>query len=333
MGEECNPNPTYNQQRWLLRGKERRELPRHLRTYLESCQQIEPIEISLLVRSENQVRSDLGDLTELCASIREHGLLQPIVVRPKGSKFEVICGNRRFEACRRLLRRHIDCIVRELDDKAAFEISLIENVHRSTLSPMEEAKAFRQYVSEFGWGGVSDLARKIGKSEEYVSHRILLLDLPSNILVRLARGEISASQAQELVWFKEKSAREIVVERLEKEKISVAQIRQIRKELETKPVGVDCAPLTTFAQSMPDFKSKGDDEASEKLQKDNGRSRDRKVVEEAILGLRVALIRLDSEISKTQSNEIKEILMKERFELHGQIDRLIRVKTHMPVLQ
>ena len=295
-------------------------MPRHLRTYLESCQQIEPIETTLLVRAENQVRADLGDLTELCASIREHGLLQPIIVRPKGSRFEVICGNRRFEASRRLMKRHVDCIVRDLTDQDAFEISLIENVQRRTLSAVEEAKAFRQYVTEFGWGGVSDLARKIGKSEEYVSHRVLLLDLPTSILDRLSKNEISASQAQELVWFRQESVRDVVFERITKEKLSVAEVRQMRRELETKE-GTNGSQV-----SQPEYCE------SPSLPDNRKSTRDRKAVEEAILGLRVALIRLDSAVSKLESKEIREMLMKERFELHSQIDRLIRMKRKMIVM-
>ena len=153
-------------------------MSRHLKTYLEASQQIEPIETALVVTSENQLRGDLGDLSELCSSIRIHGLLQPILVRPKNSKFEIVCGHRRFEACRKLMKRRIDCYVREISDIEAYELAIIENMQRHTLSPIEEAKAFRKYVFDFGWGGVIDLAKKIGKSPEYVSHRMSLLQLP-----------------------------------------------------------------------------------------------------------------------------------------------------------
>jgi ParB family chromosome partitioning protein len=125
-------------------------MSRRLNTYIESCKQIEPIEINLLVRAYDQLRSEIGDLSELCTSIAEKGLIQPIVVRPKGSRFEIICGNRRYEACKKLLKRHVECIVRDLSDQDAFEISIIENVQRNTLSVIEEAKAFQKYVSQYG---------------------------------------------------------------------------------------------------------------------------------------------------------------------------------------
>jgi ParB/RepB/Spo0J family partition protein len=314
-------------------------MSRRLRTYLESCQQIEPLEINLLVHSKSQVRSDLGDLEEVSASIREHGLLQPILVRPLGSRFEVICGNRRLEACRRLMKRRVDCIVRDLSDRAAFEISLVENVQRRTLSPIEEARAFRRYVTEFGWGGVSDLSVRIGKSEEYVSHRILLLDLPPKIIASLERNELGTSQAQELLWFKNASARDKVFDQLSTEKLSVAEIRQARKQLETglpivaaRKLGGSHSSSAQLVLLKPSPDSHADFEFDELrsmiIQKPESRGfKDQKVIEEAILALRVALIRLDSAISKCESKGARSLLMAERLVLHGQIDRLIRGKT------
>ena len=98
-------------------------------------------------------------------------------------KFEVVAGNRRLEACKRLHWLKVPCLVRELSDKEAYEIGLIENIERETLTPIEEAKAFQMYVKEKGWGGVKALAEKIGRSEEYVSHKIALLSLPSSFWI------------------------------------------------------------------------------------------------------------------------------------------------------
>jgi ParB family transcriptional regulator, chromosome partitioning protein len=187
-------------------------MPRHLKTYLEACQQIEPIETALLISSENSLRADLGDLSELCSSIRIHGLLQPILVRPRGTKFEIVCGHRRFEACRKLMKRRIDCIVRDMNDIDAYELAIIENIQRHTLSPIEEAKAYRKYVFDFGWGGVVDLAKKIGKSPEYVSHRMSLLQLPLDIVEKVSNNVISLGQAQELVWIDKAESRSLIAQ-------------------------------------------------------------------------------------------------------------------------
>ncbi len=285
-------------------------MSRHLKTYLEASQQIEPIETALVVTSENQLRGDLGDLTDLCSSIRIHGLLQPILVRPKHSKFEIVCGHRRFEACRKLMKRRVDCIVREISDIEAYELAIVENVQRRTLSPIEEAKAFRRYVFDFGWGGIVDLAKKIGKSPEYVSHRISLLQLPSDILEKVSNNVISLGQAQELVWIQKPQSREQVAHLVEAQKLSVAEIRKVRRELED-PKGKSLphserTPLFDF--TSPKF------------------SPDKKAIEDAILSLRIALVRIDSILTRLESKTAKSVLMRERYELHGMIDRLISSK-------
>src|SRR5208283_5157532 len=98
-------------------------------------------------------RKTLSNLGSLIESIKENGLLQPIIVRLSGNKFEVVAGNRRLEACKRLHWLKIPGLVRELSDKEAYEIGLIENIERETLTPVEEAKAFQLYVKAKGWGG------------------------------------------------------------------------------------------------------------------------------------------------------------------------------------
>ena len=97
------------------------------------------------------------------------GLLQPIVVRTNNlGSFEVVAGNRRFSACKKLGWRKISRHLVELDDKSAFEVSIVENVQRHTLNPIDESLAFRKYVEQFGWGGISELSQKLSKSTSYV---------------------------------------------------------------------------------------------------------------------------------------------------------------------
>ena len=118
------------------------------------------------------IRSGISDLSR---SISEKGLLHPLIVREEKNEglYQIIAGNRRYVACKALGWRKIPCNIIEVDnDKEAFEISLIENIQRRTLNPIEEAHAFRIYISDFGWGGISDLANKIGKSVSYVDRRL-----------------------------------------------------------------------------------------------------------------------------------------------------------------
>ncbi|HXQ92362.1 MAG TPA: ParB/RepB/Spo0J family partition protein [Nitrososphaerales archaeon] len=287
-------------------------MSRHLRTYLESSQQIEPIETSLVIPSQKQVRIQLGDLSELADSIRVHGLLQPVLVRPMGDKFEIVCGHRRFEACRKLMKRHIDCIVRDLADIEAYEFSIIENVQRDTLSSVEEARAYKLYVVQFGWGGVSDLGKRIGKSQEYISHRISLLELPDDILAKVDSRKISTSQAQEIVWLKNQEDRTVLAGIAERDKLSITEIRKMKRQM--------CPAVE---------KGTGPSERRDTRSKVSKVSPDKRSVDDAILDMRVALVRLDSIISRLRSSETKSSFMQERFALHGIIDRLIGIKIRM----
>ncbi len=146
---------------------------------------VEQIEMKMIRPSQFAIRDKFQKIAPeddaLICSIREHGLLQPILIRPLVHDFEIVAGHRRFKACRSLRWRFIPCKLREMSDKQAYEIQLTENIQRKSMDPVEEAEAFRRYVIDFGWGGVSELAKKLGKSEEYVSHRIQLLKLPDEI--------------------------------------------------------------------------------------------------------------------------------------------------------
>ena len=145
---------------------------------------VEHIEMKMVRPSQFSIRDKYNDHQEvesLISSIKEHGLLQPILIRPYQNSFEIVAGHRRFYACKSLRWRHMPCKIRELSDKQSFEIQITENIQRKSMSALEEAEAYRKYVQDLGWGGVTELSRKIGKSEEYVSHRIQLLKLPQDV--------------------------------------------------------------------------------------------------------------------------------------------------------
>lgn len=139
---------------------------------------IDDIDLHRIEKSTFCQRYVASDDEGLSLSIMEKGLLQPIIVRPKKEGFEIIAGNRRYYACKHLGWRKILCHIVELDDKEAFEVSIAENIQRKNLATIDEARAFQAYTSKFGWGGISELARKIGKSVRYVERRVRLLDLP-----------------------------------------------------------------------------------------------------------------------------------------------------------
>lgn len=289
-------------------------MPRRLRAYLEFAQQFEQIESRLLVSTSEQVRKDLGDLSELCASIKIHGLLQPILVRPKGDHFEVVCGNRRLAATRKLMRRQVDCIVKDLTDREAFEVSLVENVQRRTLNPMEEAEAYKRYVSEFGWGGVSDLATRIGKSQVYVSHRLALLNLPEDLKKMMEDGTIAPSLGQELAWVKSIPQRDLLMSLAGTEKLTVRRIRGLRRVLESSEVQSQRGSLL---DGSFDFAPAGS----------GGGHMDHRHVGEAILALRIAQVKMGDAITQLKANEVRLRMMEERVWLNEMIDRLLRIES------
>ncbi|MCO5064203.1 MAG: ParB/RepB/Spo0J family partition protein [Rhizobiaceae bacterium] len=141
------------------------------------------------------------DLVDLAQSIREHGVVQPVVVRPSASvagQFEIIAGERRWRAAQRAGLTAIPVIVREVNDRTALELAIIENVQRADLNPVEEAAGYQQLIDEHGYTQ-ADLGQVIGKSRSHVANTLRLLKLPPVIRDMLVDGALSAGHARTLV--------------------------------------------------------------------------------------------------------------------------------------
>ena len=141
-----------------------------------------------------------------------------------------MAGHRRFQACKLLRWKTIPAIVKDVSDKDAFEIQLVENIQRKTLDPIEEAQAFKLYVRDYGWGGVTYLAETIMKSEQYVSSRIQLLKLPQNVIDKVKSGELKVSHAFELLGIEGKSLEDMSDDIINKN-MSVKDIRRHKHQL------------------------------------------------------------------------------------------------------
>jgi ParB family transcriptional regulator, chromosome partitioning protein len=273
---------------------------------------VEQLEMKMIRPSEFAVRDQFlkdGSQDEtLMNSIKEHGLLQPILVRPLNHGFEIVAGHRRFQTCRSLRWRFVPCKIREMTDKQAFEIQLTENIQRKSMDPIEEAEAFRRYVVDFGWGGVSELAKKIGKSEEYVSHRIQLLRLSPDIIEQIINSKIKVSQALELASIPSDRQSEIVSYVMNSNP-TVKQIREVKSIIKNDiSKDVRCRNLSKKVSVL-------------------------KTTKKTSLTLRLTLARIDNlieEVHKTieaeQRAEILNFLMGFRLRIHGMIDECIRFK-------
>jgi ParB family chromosome partitioning protein len=252
------------------------------------------------------------------SSIREVGLLQPIIVRPADGFFEVIAGNRRMDACKRLRWKQIPAIVQELSDKEAYEVCLTENLQKQTMSPLEEAEAFQSYVERHRWGSISELARKIGKSEVYVSHRLLLLNLPGNIIEKISTRVLNPSIGRELVWITDHELQQDIAKVVEENSLSVRETHRLIDLTRSGTMNIGEAVNYIRPYEGPGFEQPAGGTAVE-LDDSYGRS-----LERMILILRMALIRIDRIIEETRSDEARDLLVKNRLAVHSMIDDCVR---------
>lgn len=159
--------------------------------------------IEQLVPNPDQPRHYFNDdtLDELASSIQEHGILQPILVRPHkhdAEKYEIIAGERRWRAAQLAQMHEMPVVVRDLDDADTLQIALIENLQRQDLTPIEEAKGYQRLIDEFG-DSKESVGEVVGKSRSHVSNMIRLLQLPESVQGMVGRGELSAGHARALV--------------------------------------------------------------------------------------------------------------------------------------
>ena len=139
-----------------------------------------------------------GPLAELCASIREQGIIQPILLRPVDDGYQIVAGERRFRAACQAGLRSVPSIIRRMDQAEALEIALIENLQREDLNPVEEAEAYRALMEQFDYTQ-EELSRRVGKDRSTISNTIRLLKLPDEILDALARGAITMGHGRALL--------------------------------------------------------------------------------------------------------------------------------------
>lgn len=164
------------------------------------------LETSLIVARPDQPRRsfDEENLQELAASIKEHGVLQPLVVREKGDNYEIVAGERRWRAAILAGLKTVPVIIRDIDDLQASEIALIENLQREDLTAVEEAMAYKQIIEKFNYTQ-EELAQKIGKSRAYIANTLRILNLPPSIIEMIASRKITAGHARAILGYDNKN--------------------------------------------------------------------------------------------------------------------------------
>jgi len=280
-----------------------------LSTSVVSYGVIEDLPISEIKLPINQLRSQ-QNLDELSISIAQKGLLQPIIVRTVDNKpfYEIVAGCRRYLACKKIGRRKVTCEITDLNDKEAFEVSIIENVQRMTLAAMDEAKAFKTYVSDYGWGGVSELAAKLGKSVSYVTKRIMLLNLPKEVKDSIIECTLSPSVAQELIYLQNGE-----------DSTHLAKLI-VNRHLTTKNVRKMVMGMNNDKNIEEPF--------VEHITLDSVKKQ--RSFDKTIITLRIAMNRIGNIINEVDDDWIiHETLMQHKRRLHEQIDVLIKQRKKM----
>jgi len=159
-------------------------------------------------------------LAELMESIREHGIIQPLIVRRVDGKLELIAGERRFRASRELGLKEIPAIIREASDQDVLEMALIENLQRADLNPIEEAQAYSRLAKDFNMRQ-EDIAQRVGKNRATVANAIRLLDLPEPVQEMLSSGLISTGHAKVLLGLKNQNDRKKVATEVVQKSLTV----------------------------------------------------------------------------------------------------------------
>lgn len=193
--------------------------------------------VSEVKPNPHQPRRDFSEdeLQELAASIREVGLLQPVVVRSTDDGFELLVGERRLRAARLAGLDRIPAIVREAEDAEALEQALVENLQRADLRALEEAIAFQNLIEIFELTQ-EEVARKVGKSRAHIANTLRLMDLPESVKAYLDSGALSAGHARAVLSIKDPALREVAARRAVEEGLTVRQVEAMaRKETGSRP--------------------------------------------------------------------------------------------------
>jgi len=186
------------------------------------------IEVSNILPNPDQPRAEFNELRieELSNSIREKGILQPLIVKKKGSSYELICGERRFRAAKKAGLTKVPVIVKDVADEALLELALIENIQREDLNPLEEAKAYLRLVEERGLSQ-EEIAKRVGKDRSTVANGLRLLRLPDEIRELLIAGMLTQGHARALLALPSESIQKSLARRIARETLSVRQVEEI----------------------------------------------------------------------------------------------------------
>ena len=201
-----------------------------------SEENVTEINIKQIIANKKQPRRDFDEkkLDELAESMKQHGVLQPIILRKKGSNYEIVAGERRWRAAKKAGLEKIPAVVKEFSDADVMEIALIENLQREDLNPLEEAEAYKTLMSDFGLTQ-EELSKRLGKSRSLIANTVRLLNLDAEIQKLVSEDKLTAGHARALLSIQNKKERLSLANRISNENLSVRQTEEIvKKNLKNK---------------------------------------------------------------------------------------------------
>ena len=193
---------------------------------------IRSMEISKIVPNKSQPRDyfDPDDMQQLVESVKDNGVLQPIIVRPVNNGHEIVAGERRWRAANQLGLKEVPVVVKALKKEKAMEIALVENLQRADLNPMEKAQAYQNLIKKYGLTQ-EKVAQKLRVDRSSVANVVRLLELPGEVQSCVSRGTISMGHARALLGAESASEMEKVCRRVQKEGLSVRQVEAIISQM------------------------------------------------------------------------------------------------------
>jgi ParB family chromosome partitioning protein len=191
---------------------------------------VQDIKISEIKANKNQPRKKFDEekIRELSDSIKEHGVLQPIIVRKKDGGYELVAGERRWRAAQKAGIEKIPAIIKDLSDADVMEIALIENLQREDLNPLEEAEAYKKLIDEFGMTQ-EELSKRVGKSRSQIANTVRLLNLDEEIKKLISEEKLTAGHARALLAIENKKERLKLAKKISEENMSVRQTEETIK--------------------------------------------------------------------------------------------------------
>ncbi|MCI7303392.1 ParB/RepB/Spo0J family partition protein [Ihubacter massiliensis] len=195
------------------------------------AQGIEFIDINDIKPNENQPRKVFDDvkLQELANSIKEHGLIQPVILRQAKKGYEIVAGERRWRACRKAGLKEIPCMIKELTDEQNMLVAIIENMQREDLNPIEEAEGLNQMISSFGMTQ-EEVSKSVGKSRPYITNSLRLLKLPQEVRNMVSQGKLTTGHARAIAGIGDRERQIQLAEYVIKEELSVREVERLIKE-------------------------------------------------------------------------------------------------------